>query len=186
MCVCVCVGGYVCGRDVRLETGASTRALQDRLAIFLARAVARRLRRAYGSFNVALPDSGGWWPDLQPAGPNAPGGAAPREGHLGWWAGAVAGALGRGADEPGDASHPRPAPRGSKGGKPRESKPLRGSPGGIYGPDGVRLPSNVFYLLAKKRYQSGIGQTKGANRQFLAEACADAALLQADRAPPSA
>ena len=49
--------------DVRADTGASTRALQDRLSIFLARAVARRLRRAHGAFGVPPPEAAGWWPE---------------------------------------------------------------------------------------------------------------------------
>ena len=173
--------------DVRAETGASTRALQDRLAIFLARAVARRLRRAYGAYSVPPPETAGWWPEAPQPGSAPPGGDGSGGAEAGWWGDALAsdGASDApAAGTPGDgAAAPGGAPR--KGGKPRESKPLRGAPGGIYGPDGARLPPNVFYLKGKKRYQSGLGQTKGKNRVTLAVACPDAALLVAGLALPN-
>ena len=44
----------------------------------------------------------------------------------------------------------------------------------------------VVYLLAKKRYQAGVGQTKGTNRKTLAEACEDAVRVRAARSPSGA
>jgi hypothetical protein len=64
-------------RDIRSESKCSTRALEDRLAVFLARAVARRLRRAYGAYSVESPESASWWPDLPRPGPGPPDVAGP-------------------------------------------------------------------------------------------------------------
>ena len=90
-----------------------------------------------------------------------------------------AGSLGSGAAEPRGA--PRP-PR--RGGRDRSSRPERGKPGGIYGPDGVRLPDGVSYIVGRKRFRAELLGVRKTNRESLEEACADAAQVRAERAQP--
>jgi hypothetical protein len=277
-------------RDIRRESKCSTRALEDRLAVFLARAVARRLRRAYGAYSVESPESASWWPDLPRPGPGPPdvagpddrspggppGGRAPysslispdkrspsngkkkaeeekeqreevketgdphpgcrsnlrggqsRNGKNGTGSptrkshgSRAMGKLGKGlscsgeqaqgdgkADrcipaleyrlecrkgmgtlDPGAAQKRMPPRRGGLSPEKtaacvskychRELRPERGKPGGIYGPDGAKLPESVFYRLSKKRYQARARGVDGGPHKTLEAAVAAVAQLRA-------
>jgi hypothetical protein len=234
-------------RDVRREAKCSTRALEDRLAVFLARAGARRLRRAYGAYSVAPPEPSSWWPGLPRPGPSAPddagpGGRSPDRGVTGRertedsneaggthpdFTGRRArkssgphGSVPEGgkrshskepkigqSSEPhgkelkygesphgkelkigsrpdcGDSSQdngqpgPKAARRAGKSRGPRESRPEFGEPGGIYGPDGARLPAHVFFRANKGRYLVRARRVDGKHHQDLAAAIAEASAL---------
>ena len=69
------------------------------------------------------------------------------------------------------------AGRASKG--RREVRPERGKPGGIYGPDGAKLPESVFYRLLKKRFQARAGGVDGRHHKTLEAAVAEADLFRA-------
>ena len=69
------------------------------------------------------------------------------------------------------------AGRASKG--RREVRPERGKPGGIYGPDGAKLPESVFYRLLKKRFQARAGGVDGRYHKTLEAAVAEAELFRA-------
>lgn len=238
-------------RDVRKEAGVSTRALEDRLAVFLARAVARRLRRAYGVCSIAPPEASSWWPDLPQSGPGrAPDepderstpstpratSAAPRSA-AGRSSSKVTSHAEEGVRErsevsketggtPPDRTGSRTRessgshgkePRGGKSSRgkelksgnrpvgkvpeyanrsqgngqpgpkvarhagngrgPRGSRPEFGKPGGIYGPDGARLPAPVFYRANKERYQVRVRRVDGKHHRDLATAIAEASVL---------
>ena len=57
-------------------------------------------------------------------------------------------------------------------------KPLQGTPGGIYGPDGRRLPDSVFFEQKKNTFRARVTPAVGAHRRTIAEACADVASVR--------
>ena len=61
---------------------------------------------------------------------------------------------------------------------PRALKPLQGTPGGIYGPDGRRLPDSVFFEQKKNTFRARVTPAVGAHRRTIAEACADVASVR--------
>ena len=212
-------------RDVRADTGKSTRALECRLSIYLARAVARRLRRAYGAYVLPPAHASGHWvgqrvsgsarcgPAVLPAAaaagqPPGPGdlcpsqlsslldcdglsadmvisqveSRSPADAALSVHAGDVSPAAVRLVESTSAApsqacSSPSPARRAGRS-APRALKPLQGTPGGIYGPDGRRLPDSVFFELKKNTFRARVTPAVGAHRRTIAEACADVASVR--------
>ena len=72
---------------------------------------------------------------------------------------------------------PKAARRAGKSRGPRESRPEFGEPGGIYGPDGARLPAHVFYRASKRRYRARVRRVDGKHHRDLAAAIAEASAL---------
>ena len=59
-----------------------------------------------------------------------------------------------------------------------EVRPEHGKPGGIYGPDGAKLPESVYYRLAKKRFQARVKGVDGSHHKTCEAAVAEVALLR--------